>query len=195
MGDILDDFLNPNKIFQPRVVPTGIVNGRLCDENSSEEDESDTYEEENNTDYARPYQLAEEKLYKQVLTGQDKEKSLYNVDSTDFLYSETSGTIQAQGPTEVFNKYSFTRIEDNHLPIEYYKSSIIDHLNSNSVLIIQGRTGCGKTTQVPQYILDDCRANNTYCNVVVTQPRRIAAISVAKRVCVERGWALGTVCG
>lgn len=63
------------------------------------------------------------------------------------------------------------------------------------MLVIQGPTGCGKTTQVPQYILDYCRESNTYCNIIVTQPRRIAAISVAKRVCVERGWALGTICG
>lgn len=63
------------------------------------------------------------------------------------------------------------------------------------MLIVQGPTGCGKTTQVPQYILDYCRENNQYCNIVVTQPRRIAAVSVARRVCTERGWALGTVCG
>ena len=63
------------------------------------------------------------------------------------------------------------------------------------MFIIQGSTGCGKTTQVPQYILDDCRNQNEYCKIVVTQPRRIAAISVARRVCEERGWGIGTVCG
>lgn len=61
--------------------------------------------------------------------------------------------------------------------------------------MIQGPTGCGKTTQVPQFILDNCRDRREFCNIVVTQPRRIAAISVARRVCDERCWELGTVCG
>lgn len=65
----------------------------------------------------------------------------------------------------------------------------------NEVVIIEGPTGCGKTTQVPQFILDECRAKNELCNIIVTQPRRIAAISVAQRVCEERNWGLGTVCG
>lgn len=68
-------------------------------------------------------------------------------------------------------------------------------ININEVVIIQGPTGCGKTTQVPQFILDDCKAENKLCNIVVTQPRRIAAITVARRVCEERGWGLGSVCG
>lgn len=65
----------------------------------------------------------------------------------------------------------------------------------NNVVIIQGPTGCGKTTQVPQYILDHCREKNTYCNITITQPRKIATINVARRVCEERAWTLGTICG
>ena len=36
---------------------------------------------------------------------------------------------------------------------------------------------------------------NKPCNIIITQPRRIAAVSVATRVCNERNWSLGTVCG
>jgi ATP-dependent RNA helicase TDRD9 len=68
-------------------------------------------------------------------------------------------------------------------------------LKKENAIIIKGFTGCGKTTQVPQFILDECYANKTPCNIVVTQPRRIAAISIAKRVCFERNWTLGTVVG
>ena len=68
-------------------------------------------------------------------------------------------------------------------------------INSNSVTVIHGSTGSGKTTQVPQYILDDCASRNEYCNIIVTQPRRIAAMSVAQRVCAERGCQLGSICG
>lgn len=58
-----------------------------------------------------------------------------------------------------------------------------------------GATGSGKTTQVPQYILDEYAKNQRYCNIIVTQPRRIAAISIAKRVCQERGWTQGSLVG
>ena len=40
---------------------------------------------------------------------------------------------------------------------------------------ISGHTGCGKTTQVPQFVLDDHAKKNKFVNIVVTQPRRIAA--------------------
>lgn len=63
------------------------------------------------------------------------------------------------------------------------------------VCVIKGNTGCGKTTQIPQMILDSYFAVKKHCNIVVTQPRRIAAISVAKRVSDERNWELSTIVG
>lgn len=72
---------------------------------------------------------------------------------------------------------------------------ITDMISSNSVIVIQGPTGCGKSTQVPQFILDHCQSQKKYCNIAVTQPRRIAATSVARRVSEERGWPVGTVVG
>lgn len=56
-------------------------------------------------------------------------------------------------------------------------------------------TGCGKTTKVPQFILDEYREKGLFCNIVVAQPRRIAASSNAKRVCKERGWPCGSLVG
>lgn len=63
------------------------------------------------------------------------------------------------------------------------------------MLIIKGATGCGKTTQVPQFILNAARDIRQHCNIVVTQPRRIAAISVAKRVADEMSVEIGTLVG
>ncbi len=63
-------------------------------------------------------------------------------------------------------------------------------MERKQVLIVEGFTGCGKTTQVPQFILDYAAHKEQKVRIAVTQPRRIAAISVANRVCDERGWAL-----
>lgn len=63
------------------------------------------------------------------------------------------------------------------------------------MVVLRGPTGCGKTTKVPQFILDEYRKKKLFCNIVVAQPRRIAAASNAKRVCAERGWDVGTIVG
>ena len=53
-----------------------------------------------------------------------------------------------------------------------------------------------KPVQVPQFILNECASTKAAeCNIVVTQPRRIAAISIARRVSEERKWRLGSVVG
>jgi HrpA-like RNA helicase len=84
---------------------------------------------------------------------------------------------------------------NKNLPIYKCKNDILNSIRTNNVIIIQGNTGCGKTTQVPQYILDHYASMNKRCNIIVTQPRRLAAISIARRVCDERGWSLGSICG
>lgn len=79
----------------------------------------------------------------------------------------------------------------HNLPIASYKVEIIAALVSSQVILIAGETGCGKTTQVPQYILEDAWSRNEPCRVVCTQPRRISAISVAERIANERGENVG----
>ena len=79
------------------------------------------------------------------------------------------------------------------LPIFEEQQSILDAIQSNQVVLIKGETGCGKTTQVPQYILEDRinHGNGSMTNILVTQPRRISAVSMANRVAEERGEKMG----
>ena len=77
------------------------------------------------------------------------------------------------------------------LPIFNKKQEIIDQINKNRVIIVSGNTGCGKSTQVPQYIFE----KNKKGKILITQPRRIAAISIAKRLSYEMNSKLGDLIG
>ena len=81
---------------------------------------------------------------------------------------------------EKFAKLRKLRSSQASLPIADYRDEIIDKIRDNQVVIVAGDTGCGKSTQVPQYLLDA-----GYTNIACTQPRRIACISLAHRVSFE----------
>ena len=71
--------------------------------------------------------------------------------------------------------------QNESLPIHKYKKEIVEKLNKNNILLVIGETGCGKTTQMPQILLSSC---DDY-NICITQPRKVAAISVSLRVANE----------
>lgn len=80
------------------------------------------------------------------------------------------------------------------LPIFPFRESLLDAVDNHQILIIEGETGSGKTTQIPQYLFE---AGYTDGNVKVgcTQPRRVAAMSVAARVADEMSVKLGNEVG
>ncbi|QRW26981.1 Helicase associated domain (HA2) [Rhizoctonia solani] len=80
------------------------------------------------------------------------------------------------------------------LPIFKHREKILYAVEKYGVVIIVGQTGCGKTTQLPQYLYEAGWAANG--NVIAcTQPRRVAATSVAARVATEVGTVLGDEVG
>ncbi|XP_013379582.1 probable ATP-dependent RNA helicase DHX34, partial [Lingula anatina] len=76
-----------------------------------------------------------------------------------------------------FSKLIKIKKDQQNLPIYQYKEKIIETLKEYQVIVVAGDTGCGKSTQVPQYLLQA-----GYTNIACTQPRRIACISLSKRV-------------
>jgi ATP-dependent RNA helicase DHX36 len=77
------------------------------------------------------------------------------------------------------------------LPIAAYRAQIVQLCSQHQVVVLAGQTGCGKTTQVPQYLLEEAWAAGRPARILCTQPRRISAVSVAERVAAERGERCG----
>jgi len=76
----------------------------------------------------------------------------------------------------------------SELPITAHKSAIIASLNQTDILLLSGETGSGKSTQLPQFLLSTPWRRN---RIAVTQPRRVAAINLARRVADELGTPVG----
>ncbi|XP_014870965.1 probable ATP-dependent RNA helicase YTHDC2 isoform X1 [Poecilia latipinna] len=81
------------------------------------------------------------------------------------------------------------------LPVHEHQEEIVRLIRENRVVLVLGETGSGKTTQIPQFLLDDCSRNGKPCRIFCTQPRRLAAIAVAERVAAERGESVGQTVG
>ena len=91
-----------------------------------------------------------------------------------------------------------------NLPAFSKMMDILNLLETTQVLVISGETGCGKSTQVPQFILDnwffkgsqlDNNQKMPHVEVICTQPRRLSAIGVAERVADERAERIGQTVG
>ncbi|KAL6494488.1 hypothetical protein OROGR_031288 [Orobanche gracilis] len=117
-----------------------------------------------------------------VNTNRNTESVCRKVDD-DSIYLK-----KEQARKKEMKKYKDMLQSRSSLPIAEVKDDVLHLLEENNVVVISGETGCGKTTQVPQYILDNMieAGCGGRCNIICTQPRRIAAISVAERVADER---------
>mmetsp|Transcript_34742 Transcript_34742/g.64848 ORF Transcript_34742/g.64848 Transcript_34742/m.64848 type:complete len:1105 (-) Transcript_34742:639-3953(-) len=89
------------------------------------------------------------------------------------------------------------QITRDSLPAAEHKEALLEAVEHHQVVLVAGETGCGKTTQVPQFLLDHfaARGRGGDVNLICTQPRRLAAMGVAERVAAEQGSALGETVG
>ncbi|KAG7261899.1 hypothetical protein CRUP_014536 [Coryphaenoides rupestris] len=109
---------------------------------------------------------------------------------------ERSGERDTRRVVEWSNKASYGKrtqlsiLEQREsLPIYKLKEQLIQAVHDNQILIVVGETGSGKTTQITQYLAEAGYTNRG--KIGCTQPRRVAAMSVAKRVSEEYGCCLG----
>jgi ATP-dependent RNA helicase DHX57 len=95
-----------------------------------------------------------------------------------------------------FSQYGKMMASRKTLPAWDQQDKILQALDSHQVVVVSGATGCGKSTQVPQFILDEWLGADKFDptahrEIVCTQPRRLSAIGVAERVADERAEKIG----
>ncbi|XP_022084091.1 probable ATP-dependent RNA helicase DHX35 [Acanthaster planci] len=108
------------------------------------------------------------------------------------LKEERSQISEGSGECAVYNPYVAISIEQQRqrLPVFKHRNHILYLLEKYKTVVIVGETGCGKSTQIPQYLVEAGWAAEGR-TVGVTQPRRVAAVTVAQRVAEERGAVIG----
>nr|XP_053629982.1 pre-mRNA-splicing factor ATP-dependent RNA helicase DHX16-like [Cherax quadricarinatus] len=127
-------------------------------------------------------------------TRKKKKKKKKDSDSESSSSSEEEEEEDEQPKlTATQKKLSIDEVRRS-LPVFPFREALLNAINEHQIMIIEGETGSGKTTQIPQYLYDA-----GYCSdgkkIGCTQPRRVAAMSVAARVSEEMGKKLGNEVG
>ncbi|XP_036850107.1 ATP-dependent RNA helicase DHX30 isoform X1 [Manis javanica] len=106
--------------------------------------------------------------------------------------SEAEEVRLSQNLLELWRRRGPVWQEAPQLPVDPHRDTILNAIEQHPVVVISGDTGCGKTTRIPQLLLERyvTEGRGACCNVIITQPRRISAVSVAQRVSHELGPSL-----
>ncbi|KAM9908320.1 hypothetical protein OXX69_006077 [Metschnikowia pulcherrima] len=106
-----------------------------------------------------------------------------------------SGKINPFTGREYTQKYIDILRVRRDLPVHAQRDEFLRIFQSTQIMVFVGETGSGKTTQIPQFVLYDDMPHLSGKQVACTQPRRVAAMSVAKRVADEMDVELGEEVG
>lgn len=173
LADQIDEDSDEDKEVQERDYNKIGVN----DPSSSSEDDSDDeiIEEDMSVDQSKP-NVTETKV--------DKPTSCISVVKEEKIEPNPEKPMESKPATYIhLNRTSAIQEARLKLPILSEEQVIMEAINENPIVIIAGETGSGKTTQVPQFLYEAGFAENQL--IGITEPRRVAAISMSKRVATE----------
>ena len=108
------------------------------------------------------------------------------------IEEERLNTVETAASSVVYNPNASLSMERQRqsLPVFRYRNQILYLVENYRTVVVVGETGCGKSTQIPQYLVEAGWAAGGRV-VTVTEPRRVAAVTVATRVAEECGAVLG----
>lgn len=175
--EMIDDFFDFSPLSQQRVyvAPQKMVEVKIKVEKV---EEIDVKRELKGVEYAkRPIMKEEQNLAAQSLNVPSSSAAINMFEEND----ETLGIKDDEEDPElpelsVFQRFQFN-LNPKELPILYNRGDIIKKIHDNRVIVLSAMTGTGKSSQIPQYILEEAKKNKENCNIIITQPRRIAGES------------------
>lgn len=169
--DLYREFLDHRKTRIDRADRDAIKHYRFIVQNQVEDDESDGV----------------------VLTNRFKMRNQAAVSSSTSNSGHNTPIREVEGLRDIWTQKASTPtfqrmlVGRQNLPVYGFRESIMSTIDKNQVTIICGETGCGKSTQIPSFILEHELSQGKACKVFCTEPRRISAISLAQRVSEELG--------
>lgn len=156
--------------------------------------------------YENQWELDQLRKAQEVVSANPDEIQLAESGDYEFVFDESQfvdfteeAELAGQDGEEIAPKQKFSDIQQvrKSLPAYKYRTQFLEAMEANQVLIVVGETGSGKTTQLPQYLYEAGYSNGEgkILKIGCTQPRRVAATSVARRVAEEVGCELGEEVG
>ena len=135
-----------------------------------------------------------------ALTAADRELIAAYLRRPTIAEPKTAPSVFAQGPASRAEPASSSRQQAppllpkrpastsrDQLPAFIHREQVLETVRSHSVTLLRGATGCGKSTQLPQLLLEEAARRGEPCCIIVAQPRRLAATALAERVAAELG--------
>jgi len=207
-ADNLLDFFDLSKKFERVYIQGGVIRGKREHKQEEQDDQGQEEEEPKDPeDYWNKYKEQESQRAMRIFaslpydprpasTFFSRGTRMSGVERASMVPTHVEQAGERHAPLKDLYSFSQHRSTPN-LQANEERKAILSKIEANLVTVISGMTGCGKTTQVPQSILEHYALNRPgeKVNIVVTQPRRVAAQTVARRVAEERGWRLGQPVG
>lgn len=122
----------------------------------------------------------------------DKKRKLDLSDRSSAKKEKDTNPWTGNAYSEQYQKILKGRLK---LPVYQFKDKLLDAVANNQIVVVEGETGSGKTTQIPQFLVEAGYAEQGTNVVACTQPRRVAATSIATRVADEMDVKLGEEVG